>query len=344
MTPTAAQPAILANPTAPAAHWSGVSRVYPARRRQPERVALNNVTLEVPPGQFLALLGPNGSGKSTLLKLLAGTDRPDAGDVALLGADPAAGASASARARLGVVFQHPGLDPLLTIAENLRTAAALFGMTGAQAQAAIERTAAELELTDRLHDRVASLSGGLARRADLARAMLSGPDVLLLDEPSTGLDHAARASFMDLVARLHADAPPERPRTVILSTHLMDEAERAQRVVCMSEGRVALDGEPRALRERLGERTVRVHADGAPDAFARLGLTPQRAGGAWTAPLPDAEGASELAASLAREGFAFELGPATLADVYLHATGQPLNPETEPEAPTPAPLRKRGER
>lgn len=343
--PHAPAPTPEAPPVAPAAaRWSGVTRVYPARRRQPERVALDRVSIDVPPGQFLALLGPNGSGKSTLLKLLAGTDRADQGAVALLGVDPASGASASARARLGVVFQHPGLDPLLTIEENLRTAAALFARTKDQARAAIERTAAQLDLTPRLRDRVATLSGGLARRADLARAMLTEPEVLLLDEPSTGLDHAARASFMDLIAHLHADAPPDRPRTVILSTHLMDEAERAQRVVCMSEGRVALDGEPRTLRERFGARTIRVHADDAPPAFARFGLTPTRAGNAWTAPLLDAEGASELAASLARDAVPFELGPATLADVYLHATGKPLEPEAEPEAPTPAPLLKRGAR
>jgi len=328
----------------PAARWADVTRVYPARRRQPERVALDRVTFEVARGAFVALLGPNGSGKSTLLKLLAGTDRPDDGRIELLGTDPASGGSAAARARLGVVFQHPGLDPLLSVRENLRTAGALFGMTRHERDSAIERTAAALDLTERLDDRVASLSGGLARRADLARAMLTEPDVLLLDEPSTGLDHAARASFMDLVARLHADTPAERPRTVILSTHLMDEAERAQRVVCMSAGRVALDGEPRALREALGARTVRVHAEATHEVFARFGLTRSPSGRAWSVPLGDAETAGELAKTLAREGLAFELGPATLGDVYLHATGQALEADVEADAPTPIALRKRGER
>jgi len=188
----------------------------------------------------IALLGPNGSGKSTLLGLLAGLHRPTAGKVLI--ADSPAGSDAAARRSVGVAFQTPALDALLTVRENLRLFAALHGLTRTpdRVAGAIER----FGLREHADRRVGRLSGGLARRADLARATLHEPALLLLDEPAAGLDPAAADALLGAIREL---ASTETGRTVLWSTHDLREAERAERVVILRDGRVALDGAPAAL-------------------------------------------------------------------------------------------------
>jgi len=287
----------------PVASLAGAERSYPGKP-EPRR-ALAGVTLRIEPGEFVALLGPNGAGKSTLLRLLAGLDRPDSGEV-----------HAPPRARLGVVFQKPALDPLLSVRENLELQAALFGLDRRGSRA--EHAARELTLSDRLNDRVGSLSGGLARRADLARALLTDPDLLLLDEPTTGLDHEARASFLEAIDARRGRSPN---LTVILSTHLMDEAARADRVVLMNEGRVVADGAPDDLRAALGRGPVLRTQSEAAAHLERPGLELTERGRGVTA-TGDREAIESAAAALLAAGVPFEVAPPTLGDVYLARAGR----------------------
>lgn len=220
-------------------------RVVYRRKGELDRVALDGFSLTAN-HEMLAMLGPNGSGKSTLMGVISQTITPDSG--ALL--------SPTSRAGLSVVFQTPALDVLLTVRENLHLAGAMHGLDRATTNGRIDSVAAELGIADRLGEQVRHLSGGLARRADLARALIPHPEVLLLDEPTTGLDIDARRSFWDSMHRVQRSLG----MTVLLATHLIDEAERADRVVMVREGRSVCIDTPAALRASLGDRVLRVSA------------------------------------------------------------------------------------
>lgn len=286
------------------------------------RVALDRVSIEVPRRAWLALLGPNGSGKSTLLRLMATLDRPDHGAVEVLGATLGVG-FAGVRRQLGVVFQRPGLDPVLTVRENLILQGRLFGLSPGDAEGRIAVLAADLGIGDRLTERVARLSGGLARRADLARALLTNPTVLLLDEPTAGLDLDARLGFMRLLAaqRRRGDL------TIVMTTHQMDEAEAADEVALMSEGRIVVAGAPADLRRALGARVVRAGQDHA-EALTAAGLRVEKISDGAAVGAGDDDAVERAVVALARTGAAFEVGPPTLGDVYLERTGRRLSADS----------------
>ena len=308
-------------------------RAYTSRRGQ--RVALDGVTFEIARGEFVALLGPNGAGKSTLLRSLCTADLQDSGELWLFGRDPReAGALRDVRGRLGVVFQSISLDPLLTVRENLTLHARLHGAGSREAHAWTERASDRVGITDRLGDRVGTLSGGLARRTDLARAMLHSPELVLLDEPTVGLDHAARASFVESLCELVStdDAP-----TVLLSTHHMDEADRAQRVLLMHEGRIVADDPPATLRAETGAWMLtceRGRADREPVELLRsLGLEPMSSANGAARVVLDEDDPSRLAGvvdAVIRAGAAVSVGPPTLGDAYLQRTGAALEREESP--------------
>jgi len=302
--------------TEPAAIAANVSRVYPARRGAPAVRALDDLSLAIGPGEHVALLGPNGAGKSTLLRLLTGLDRPTAGEVRVLGSAPE-----RARDRLGVVFQRPSLDPVLTIRENLALAAALYGVASPRDR--LEEVAEQLEIADRLGSRVGTLSGGLARRADLARALAPAPDLLILDEPTTGLDHAARASFLAALDARRAERPA---LAILMSTHLMDEARRATRVALLDRGRLVAEGSPDELRASVGAARLLHAPREARAALERAGLEISQTPGGLTG-AGDAAQLELAAGELLRAGVSFEVAPPTLGDVYLRLTGRALAPE-----------------
>jgi ABC-2 type transport system ATP-binding protein len=305
-------------------------------------VALAGIDLVIGVGERVALLGPNGSGKSTLLKILCLAIGPDRAGGASGESTPTARCLGNnlldergARrhlANLGVVFQHPGLDGLLTVRENLRLAGALVGLSGSTLAARVDAVAQEMGIADRLESRVRTLSGGLVRRADVARALLHSPRLVLLDEPTTGLDVIGRAEFMGVLDRIAGVGNDAGATTVVLCTHMMDEAERMDRVVMLDRGRVVLDGAPGALRGALGPRVIRVRADepalvSEAAALSAAGLERRRDGsGMEVLVTPDGDGArlERGAAVLLASGASFEIGAPSLADAFIAATGRPL--------------------
>lgn len=267
--------------------------------------ALDGVDFGVFAGDFVALLGPNGSGKSTLLRVLAGLQGLTSGDIE------------RGRSRLGVVFQSPALDPLLTVRENLRLQAALFGI--ADGEARIERLCAEQGIDDRLGSRVKTLSGGLVRRAEFVRAVLAEPDVLLLDEATVGLDLPSRAALLGAIEALRAQRPE---LAVVMSTHLMTDAERCASVVMMSEGAIVRRGTPGELVGELGGMLLGVPAGGAVDGVS-LPWEMQADGSRIARPADEAQ-LAEWSRLLAGEGVPFFVRKPTLADAYLHWARAPL--------------------
>jgi ABC-2 type transport system ATP-binding protein len=199
------------------------------------RAALDGVGFAVEPGTFCALLGPNGAGKSTLFGLLTRLFTAPSGRIAVAGVDLAR-SPRTALARLGVVFQQPTLDLDLTLRRNLLYFAGLHGLSGRDAQTRADAALTRIGLTDRARDPVRTLSGGQRRRLEIARALMHSPQVLLLDEPTVGLDAASRR---DITAHVHALA--DQGLTILWATHLTDEVADTDRLVLLHRGRVLAD-------------------------------------------------------------------------------------------------------
>lgn len=232
-------------------------RVAGVRKSYGARLALRDIDLAVAHGEFVALLGPNGAGKSTLFQLLTGLFNADAGTVEVAGHDLRRQPIA-ALAAIGVVFQQPTLDLDLTVAGSLLFHARLHGIGGREARRRIDAALQRCDLADRASERARSLSGGNRRRVELARALLHAPRVLLMDEPTVGLDPATRRRMLDDVLAIRASGAG-----VLWATHLVDEAEAADRVVVLHRGEVLASGTPRALSESAGAARL-------ADAFLRL--------------------------------------------------------------------------
>jgi ABC-2 type transport system ATP-binding protein len=238
-----------------------------------ERQALAGIDFEVDEGERFGLVGPNGSGKSTLFGLLATLRRPQEGRLEVLGLDVAREPGALRR-QLGVVFQSPSLDPELTASENLRCHGRLHGLSGRDLERRASSALARLDVAARSDDRVKTLSGGLRRRVEIAKCLLTAPRLLVLDEPSTGLDPAARRALADALERLCAEGGV----TVLLTTHFIEEADRCDRLLLLDRGRVVATGTPGELKRDLGGEVVILTAD-EPEALAselahRFGLEP----------------------------------------------------------------------
>ena len=208
--------------------------------------ALDGVSFNAQAGEFIALLGPNGAGKSTLFQLLSGLFLPDSGRIEVMGHDMSRD-PVPALAQLGIVFQQPTLDLELTVTANLMFHAGLHGMPRAAAKARIDDELVRLGLKDRADDKAAKLSGGNRRRVELARALMHEPRVLLMDEPTVGLDPASRSDLLKLLLGMRA----ERGVAVLWATHLCDEVADADRVVVLHRGKVLADTTPARAR-RVG--------------------------------------------------------------------------------------------
>ena len=297
--------------------------------RYGEHRALRDVTLQVAPGTLYGLLGPNGSGKTTLFRILSTLMPPSEGRAEVFGLDAAQDANA-VRRRLGVVFQEEALDDTLTVRENLRFQAALYGLHGAARRDRIHALLGRLDVADRADDAVGDLSGGLRRRVDLARGLLHQPDLLLLDEPTSGLDPAARRTFWTAVQRLRE----AEGTTLLVATHLMDEAERCDRVGILSDGALVAHGAPEALKSELGDETIWLETE-SPALLrdrieAQFGV-PARSVGSTLQVAPSNPPAflSSLYEAMGNRIRSATLRPPTLEDVFMVHAGVALGDDRE---------------
>jgi len=287
-------------------------------------VALDGVSFRVERGELFALLGPNGGGKSTLFKILSTLLPAGGGAARVLGHDVAREPDAVRRS-LGVVFQHPSVDCALTVEENLIHHGHLYGLSGRALRAALDVAVARLGLAERRRERVGRLSGGLMRRVELAKALLVGAEVLLLDEPSTGLDPGARREF-----HLHLRELREAEGiTAVLTTHDMDEAERCDRVGVLDRGRLVALGPPDALKAQVGGDVLVVQA-AQPETLrervrARFGLEGRLVDGTLRLERPRGhELVRDLIDAFPDDIRAVTYGKPTLEDVFVRLTGHRL--------------------
>jgi ABC-2 type transport system ATP-binding protein len=288
-----------------------------------DRQALKNVGFSIARGEIFGFLGPNGGGKTTLFKLLSTLVPCQTGAVRMLGRDLLREKPEIQR-RMGVVFQHPSVDDKLTVRENLEHHGHLYGMRGSRLRERSRQMLERVGLTDRAGDLVETLSGGLRRRTELAKALLHEPELLLLDEPSTGLDPGARREFNDYLAHLRRNEGV----TIVLTTHYMEEAERCDRIAILDEGRMVAVAPPGELKEQIGGDIVAVRSTvDAADLMAKIdaamGLKSTLVDGTIRIERPRGH---ELVRDLVdRFGDQIEsvtFGKPTLEDVFVHLTGR----------------------
>lgn len=232
-------------PTDAVISFDTVSKSYGALK------ALDGVSFSVEKGAIVGLLGPNGAGKSTLFQVAAGLFRPDAGSVTVLGKDYRRSSSTILR-ELGVVFQNRSVDLDMTTRANLKFHGQLFGLSGRELSARIDAVAQFLDIADLLDRLVRTLSGGNQRRVEIARALLNRPKLLLMDEPSVGLDTTARLALVEHLRR-ERDA---NGTSILWSTHLVDEVEQADWIVLIAKGRVLHQGTPAQIIAAAGAETL----------------------------------------------------------------------------------------
>lgn len=321
----------------PAVEAQGVEYTYPARRSRrrgpaggtetpaaPPAKALAGLDFQISPGEVYGFLGPNGGGKTTLFRILATLAPPEKGTIRVFGADLRSQAR-EVRQRLGVVFQNPSLDLQLTVAENLACQGALYGLRGRDLAARSDRQMERFGLAGRRDQRARELSGGLRRRAEIAKALLHEPRLLLLDEPSTGLDPAARRDLWDTLEELRRDGV-----TVLLTTHFMEEGDRCDRLALLDRGRLVAEGAPAALKEEIGGDVVTLTGPDpaalARDLSARFPeLAPEVREGAVRLELERAhQWVARLVEALPGRVDAVTVARPTLEDVFLHRTGHRL--------------------
>lgn len=286
------------------------------------RTALDDVSIQLPAGQLVALLGPNGGGKSTLFRILATALRPTRG-TARVGGHDIRSAPGAVRRLLGVAFQSPSVDGKLTVAENLRHQGHLYGLRGETLTDRLKVLLESLGVSDRTNDLVDTLSGGLTRRVDVAKALLHRPAVLLLDEPSTGLDPRARQALVTLLRRVAR----EENTTCFLCTHLFDEAEACDRVLILDQGRLVASGAPDELTRAIGGSVLTLRSTApdrlAPAVAARFDVEARTEGP--TVRVEHRDAADLLAPALAEFPDwiqAATVAQPTLADVFFHRAGR----------------------
>lgn len=303
------------NDVTPAIGISKVSYAYSSRQ------ALVDLSLDIQAGELFAVLGPNGGGKTTLFRLLSTLVPLQSGAVILLGHDLAREANA-VRRTTGVVFQAPSLDRKLTVAENIRLQAALYGLGGQALSRRLDELLDHFSLRDRANELSEKLSGGLRRRVELAKGMVHQPRLLLLDEPSTGLDPAARSDLWQYLRHLKTS----QGTTIVLTTHYLDEADGADRLAILNEGKLVALGSPDELRSQVGGDSITIEtADPASLAAAieqTLSLPARVIDSTVRLEVPDGHNwVARLVEAFPGRVNAIRLGRPTLEDVFITRTG-----------------------
>lgn len=294
------------------------------RYRYGARAALDGLSFSVDEGEMVALLGPNGSGKTTLFRLLSTLYTPVEGTIRVFGTDIRED-PASVRRNIGVVFQHPSLDPKLTVEENLTHQGRLYGLSGARLRKKITEMLERLRIADRAGHRVETLSGGLARRVELARGLLHEPRLLILDEPSVGLDPGARRDLWTYLGDLRT----RDGVTVLVTTHLVEEADRATRVVVLHEGKIVALDTPEALKNEIGGDVVTLRSPN-PDELSegirtRFAIIPSVMNGSVRLESPNGPGfVADLFGAFPGMIDSVTVARPTLEDVFIARTGHRL--------------------
>ena len=305
-----------------AGNMASVLAVENLHKSYGELEVVNGLSFAIEPGECFGLLGPNGAGKTTTLRLCLGLIDPNGGAIELAG-EPVPARAREARIRAGVVPQMDNLDPDFTVSENLLVYGRYFGLPDRVIRARIPQLLEFAELGTRAASRIQTLSGGMKRRLLLARALVNDPDIIFMDEPTTGLDPQARHLIWERLKRLLS-----QNKTILLTTHFMEEAERlCDRIAIMDHGRLMAEGSPRALIERhIEPEVVEVYGDGvaqwaegaARDAASRVELTGE------TVFCYSADAHPLLARLEGVKGLRYLHRPANLEDVFLKLTGREL--------------------
>jgi ABC-2 type transport system ATP-binding protein len=304
-------------------------------------LAVDNVSFTVNTGEIFGLLGPNGAGKSTLIRMLTTLVPPTSGTAVVAGHDIIRDPNA-VRCNIGVIPQNMTSDPELTCAENIGIHARLFGITGVERRRRTEELLAAVGLADRANALASTLSGGMRRRLEIARGIVHNPQILFLDEPTTGLDPVSRISVWEMITKLRA----QEGRTLFLTTHYMDEADRlCDRLAIVDKGKVVALDTPVSLKSQVpGASRIEIQfapdlPNGAADLERLPAVTSVRALGSATYRVSSDRGPAsaqeliELAHTHNLELKALSVQSTTLDDVFLHYTGHALTEMPEPAAP-----------
>lgn len=298
-----------------------VIEVKSISHRYGDRLALNDVSFCVGRGEIFGLLGPNGGGKTTLFKILSTLIKPTSGDAVIAG-HSAVQQPAAVRQQIGVVFQHPSLDGKLTVEENLVCHGNLYGLGGSRLQQRVRFVLERVALSDRAGDMVESLSGGMQRRVELAKSLLAQPPLLILDEPSTGLDPGARRDFLAYLRQLR----DQEGVTIVLTTHFMDEAERCDRVAILHQGSLVRIGNPDELKSHVGGDVVVLQSHAPEDLqakiHARFGCEARLVDGSVRVERERGhEFVRDVVDAFPAEVASVTYGKPTLEDAFIHFTG-----------------------
>lgn len=309
--------------------------------RYGEHEAIRDLTLSIAEREIFAVLGPNGSGKTTLFRVLSTLIPIQQGEVNILGHDLRREAAAI-RAQLGVVFQAPSIDKKLTVLENVIHHGRLYGLGGRDLRARADEMLARLGLADRRRDLVEKLSGGLRRRVELATGMLHRPRLLLLDEPSTGLDPGARSDLWQYLEQVRDNDGV----TVVLTTHLLDEAGRADRIAIMHNGQLAALDTPAALQAAVGGDAITIRSKDAAALAAeiqqRFNVPAMVVDNSVRLEQPNGhQWIPRLVEAFPDRTESITLGKPTLEDVFIHFTGHRFWNEAETENAKNSPQRTR---
>ena len=281
--------------------------------------AVNDLSFHVRPGELFAFLGVNGAGKSTTISIMCGQLKADSGSVKISGLDADKDIAGITR-RLGVVFQGSVLDKPLSVRDNLESRAALYGITGKAFENRLRELCELLDFSDLLDRSVGKLSGGQRRRIDIARALLHSPEILILDEPTTGLDPQTRKLLWSVVRSLRET----ENMTVFLTTHYMEEAADADYVVILDSGSIAAEGTPLALKNAYTGDYITFYGV-QPEALDSIGLKYEALRDAYRVSVPNTAAATKLITEHPGLFDDFEITKGKMDDVFLAVTGKALS-------------------